>query len=441
MRSSYFLASAAVASLSVGGCLGEDPTPAIVEASACTVLSTIHSTSSASITGTSTTGGLSDYSFSGSVSSETTITPVSASPCSNAMAQQLQGLCAYCQEAGDEPCLEATRSLFSPQGTSRMPPECRACGDNFCTAGESANPDDPGYCATDCLANCGDGVCNGNEAPTCPAGATDCTACAVDCSEACGDGICDNGEAYVAIPDRGLIACPQDCADPCGDGICTNGENADLRTGDNPLGCPQDCSSCGDDFCAGFENAVRCPGDCAECGDGVCSQGVETTAVCDVDCASCGDGVCTCRAGSSICEDASSCPRDCEPVCGDDICSGDETATCAADCGTCGNGSCESGEDAGNCLADCGECGDGFCRGEETPQSCSADCPECGDGACDDADGETAISCADDCTQCGDGECTDGENVESCASDCPGCGDGVCDGATESATSCAADCG
>jgi hypothetical protein len=54
-------------------------------------------------------------------------------------------------------------------------------------------------------------------------------------------------------------------------------------------------------------------------------------------------------------EDAISCPRDCAALCGDRLCSHDETPE--------------------TCPRDCPGCGDGMCQGSETPETCAYDCP------------------------------------------------------------------
>jgi hypothetical protein len=104
-------------------------------------------------------------------------------------------------------------------------------------------------------------------------------------------------------------------------------------------------------------------------------------------------------------------------ICGDGICSADETAsTCPDDCGRCGDGICSAHETATSCPADCTRCGDGICSGNETVTSCPADCARCGDGIC--SSGETRVSCPKDCAVCGDGHCDASETSESCPKDC-----------------------
>lgn len=133
--------------------------------------------------------------------------------------------------------------------------------------------------------------------------------------------------------------------------------------------------------------------------DGICIDGTTVDPVC-------GDDVCE---GD---EDETSCPQDCTgtgPVCGDDVCEGDEdNASCPQDCDpigpVCGDGTCDTGETATSCAQDCGTtgpvCGDGTCDSDETATSCPADCgPVCGNGITEtgeDCDGEDG--CTDSCT-------------------------------------------
>lgn len=130
------------------------------------------------------------------------------------------------------------------------------------------------------------------------------------------------------------------------------------------------------------------------CGDNVCN-GNENAEACPGDCpAKCGDSLCT---GA---ENAQDCPGDCPTKCGDSLCTGPENnVTCPGDCtAKCGNVVCESGETPGNCGTDCK--------------------PVCGDKACDV--GETMANCPDDCklANCGDGKCVSPENYQTCATDC-----------------------
>jgi hypothetical protein len=155
-------------------------------------------------------------------------------------------------------------------------------------------------------------------------------------------------------------------------------------------------------------------------------------------------------------------------VCGDDLCSGDEScSTCARDCGACpappvcGDGRCDRPESCTSCPTDCGSCGggaycgDGVCDAAEDCDSCPGDCgdcqpePYCGDGWCDA--GEDCSWCPSDCgacgptSYCGDGTCDADEDCSTCESDCGACdesycGDGTCD-ADEDCSTCEEDCG
>jgi len=49
-------------------------------------------------------------------------------------------------------------------------------------------------------------------------------------------------------------------------------------------------------------------------------------------------------------------------------------------------------------------CGDGICTGNETYLTCAVDCKYCGDGTCDSSYGETYDNCPDDCPLCIEGD-------------------------------------
>ena len=250
------------------------------------------------------------------------------------------------------------------------------CGDGVCSEDEDCDT-----CAADCgvCPFCGDGTCDEHES---------CDDCAADCGvcpPVCGDDVCEG--------DEDCDTCAADCGvcPFCGDGTCNGDEGCDA--------CPEDCGGCpvdcGDDVCGYGEFCENCPADCgvclAFCGDGACDED-ETTASCPADCSLSDD---ECERGTQRCEADGSysfcthdyevgvniwehlyCPADLicdagecvpegevEPVCGDDVCEGDEDCDiCAADCGVCPP-----------------VCGDDVCEGDETCDTCAADCDVCPD--------------------------------------------------------------
>jgi hypothetical protein len=89
------------------------------------------------------------------------------------------------------------------------------------------------------------------------------------------------------------------------------------------------------------------------------------------------------------------CPQDCDPACGDGLCSG--------------------GEDYQDCPVDCGFCGDAVCGFSETESSCPPDCLDgCGDGLCKAQSGEDAATCPKDCDTD-----LDQDGVDSTTDNCP----------------------
>ncbi|MFO0613952.1 MAG: hypothetical protein U0414_15275 [Polyangiaceae bacterium] len=92
-------------------------------------------------------------------------------------------------------------------------------------------------------------------------------------------------------------------------------------------------------------------------------------------------------------------------VCGDGVCSGNETnATCPSECPS--------------------RCGDNVCDTDENVCVCETDCPvetKCGDGCCSFAEIDSGGPdyCATDCVMpCGDAQCLDGETCSTCYPDC-----------------------
>ncbi len=103
------------------------------------------------------------------------------------------------------------------------------------------------------------------------------------------------------------------------------------------------------------------------------------------------------------------------------------------------------GEDSQDDSACVGYCGDGYCIDGEDYSFCSSDCePTCGDGVCSLYEAaETAENCPSDCSifGCGDFICSEGETPSNCPYDCfyPFCGDGNCD-VDENESNCLIDC-
>jgi MYXO-CTERM domain-containing protein len=136
------------------------------------------------------------------------------------------------------------------------------CGDIVC---------DPTFenstlCPQDCNADCGDGVCNGDESPS---------SCSDDCGT-CGNGTCDPGETR--------DDCLEDCGAACGDDVC------DGDIGEDSSNCDDCAAVCGDGACTGDEGVLDdngnpgCAVDCL-CGDLTCDPDIgETPETCCDDC-------------------------------------------------------------------------------------------------------------------------------------------------------------
>lgn len=293
------------------------------------------------------------------------------------------GLCPT--ECGDGSCQQG-----EPLETAEVCPlDCGTCGDLVCGVNE-----DESSCVHDCYPTCGNSVCEEGESEDepghCP---TDCGPCndgicgytdfeqgcnEQDCVAGCGDGLCDDAESP--------FQCPVDCGKPCGDGMCEPGETVGGcavdcgicgdgvcgKWGTQPEDCPEDCSApCGDGICWWGETAPNCPLDCGACGDGVCGIVEQEEASCILDCADCGDGICGAE------EFPGTCPADCDgcvPFCAPEWECGD--AGCGQLCGMCPGGSvCV---DHVCCVGDCDgkQCGDDGCEGECGPCQPGAVCSE-----------------------------------------------------------------
>lgn len=141
-----------------------------------------------------------------------------------------------------------------------VPPECtggetRACfcpgwggtgGVSRCSGSEMFGP-----CECPPPPTCGDTVCEGLERMECTS----------DCMAVCGDGLCEPLLAETAA------TCPGDCPLECGDDVC------DAR-GETETTCPMDCTMrCGDSRCDAPLGEM-CALDCGTtCGDGLCELG------------------------------------------------------------------------------------------------------------------------------------------------------------------------
>ncbi|MCP3682822.1 MAG: hypothetical protein GY861_09050 [bacterium] len=167
--------------------------------------------------------------------------------------------------------------------------------------------------------------------------------------------------------DLGYVCCEE--MPFCGDNVCL--EQNDERYSETKDNCPQDCGDCGSvggecTFAArgcgqyaklhntcGYEKDTICCESTPKCGDGFCFSNHfagESSQNCPEDClVTCGDGNCKKSAGESL----EKCPADCS-VCGDNICSGDESYSNCQDC-YCGDGRCDKDEwQKFSCVEDCG---------------------------------------------------------------------------------------
>ncbi len=222
------------------------------------------------------------------------------------------------------------------------------------------------------------------------------------------------------------------------------GNDSEAQTSDEP-------TPCGDGTCDADETPASCPADCEpapppNCGDArvdadeECDSVAEDTPACDHDCTFvvCGDGLVNMPAGE-LCDDG---PANSDEHAPTMHCS----ASCAGPAPYCGDGSCQPGaEDASSCPDDCDAvCGNGVPEpgeacdaGEDSPE-CDADCSaiECGDlyintaaETCDDGNLDDADACTASCqaATCGDGvvwsgveACDDGNQIndDACSDTC-----------------------
>jgi hypothetical protein len=218
------------------------------------------------------------------------------------------------------------------------------------------------------------------------------------------------------------------CNGGAGNGVCEPGESCD--------NCYEDCFAfcCPDGGCQAWlgEDCSTCSADCgACCPNGACDHG-ETQSTCCQDCG-CPSGQ-TCQSGACVSDPCS---------CGDTHCNcGETSVTCCQDCGaSCGDGACNCGENQSNCCADCGCPSGSACTGG----TCVAlACPW--GQTCDDHDPCTSgdhclinnVTCHGTSHPCGTCQTCDGAGGCLPTPNC--CGNGTCEPATESHTSCAADC-
>jgi len=297
---------------------------------------------------------------------------------------------------------------------------------------------------------------------------------------------------------------PDGCGGSCGQ--CPPGYNCDIygycdcipQCGDNecgPDGCGGLCGECPDGFqCNAWGNCVclpdclnsecgpdGCGGSCGQCGPGeTCKFGI-CQEECVPDCwgKQCGPDGCGKLCGACppglVCNPDGQCQQ-IGPVCGNDICQGEENClTCPQDCGACTGNCCEAHDSVGcddivvtkcvcsmdpfccdvnwdglcadqainQCDADCG-CTPS-CVGKECgPDGCGGGCGNCAPGSYCNADGECIVFCEPKCEgkECGAdgcggecGECPSGSQCNSqgqctCVPDCAykECGPDGCGG-------------
>jgi hypothetical protein len=250
-----------------------------------------------------------------------------------------------------------------PQALGRLCDNGEDCFTGRCALEEIVPGDIPllGRTPGVCIADCGNGQCDGVESCGNADGRfecrSDCGLCSAgancfhnaDCqSGICNFGTCAPGQVGIGEFCSTDSACRSGrcllglCAASCGDGVCEGVEacgDADQSLGE----CASDCGACpdgttcsaGSDCQSGICNFFRChPGGLGF--GGLCS----TSAACRS--GSCVAGVCAAVCGDAVCEGTE--------LCGD---ANQAVGECFADCGRCPNGSlCSAGTDcqSGNCA-------------------------------------------------------------------------------------------
>ena len=230
-----------------------------------------------------------------------------------------------------------------------------------------------------------------------------------------------SGSSSTTTTTTSTTVSPEMCEGGMPDGVCDN-----AGAGETPQTCPQDCFGCGD----GYVDSATMES---------CDDGPDNVAW------AMGQGACNlqCNGGAAYCGDGFvNGPETCDPKALAVPCSND----CQVAVPFCGDGTCNGGEDASSCARDCeAVCGDGvlqpgeLCDAAMNPQNCNPDCTApviCGDGVvhaasgeqCDDGNNsntDTCVACQH--ATCGDGfvragleECDDGNAVDDdgCSNTC-----------------------
>jgi hypothetical protein len=237
-----------------------------------------------------------------------------------------------------------------------------------------------------CIADCGNGTCEGVE----------------DCGDAngrfeCNDdcGTCPNDVACWSNSDCTSGVCNGFRCSPGGFGyhaLCST--DAACRSGSCEVGL---CgATCGDDVCEGLEacgdanQAVgECGDDCGLCGNGVlCSAGTDCqSGICNLfQCDAGGRGLGALCSTDAVCRSGVCRAGLCAASCGDGVCEGVENCggdnlavgECFSDCGRCSNGSlCSAGTDCASGYCNVGICSSCSIFGlacTQDSQCCSGNC-------------------------------------------------------------------